>query len=42
MKTILAFIIEKYYDFLIWLEDVLGFLETKVNDHRKKIDNWIW
>ena len=38
MKTI----INKYYDFLIWLEDIFGGIETKVNNHRKRLDNKYW
>lgn len=36
------FIICWYYDFLILIEDCLGFLETKVNDHRRNLDDKYW
>ena len=34
--------INKYYNFLMWLEDVFGGLEDKVNNHRVRIDEKYW
>jgi hypothetical protein len=39
MKKIL---INKYYNFLMFLEDVFGGVETFINDHRKRIDDKYW
>jgi hypothetical protein len=36
------YIINKYYDFLMSIEDFLGYLETAVNNHRRKIDDKYW
>ena len=33
------FIINLYYDFLMWLEDVFGTAEKIINDHRKVVDD---
>ena len=32
------FLINKYYNFLMWLEGIFGSMGTIVNNHRKKID----
>lgn len=31
-----------YYNFLMFLEDVFGGIETKINNHRKVIDKKYW
>jgi hypothetical protein len=36
------FIINKYYNLLMLLEDFFGFFETKINNHRKNIDHKYW
>jgi hypothetical protein len=36
------YIINKYYDFIIWLEDIFSNLGTKINNHRKKIEGKYW
>lgn len=36
------YLINKYSNFLISLEDFFGWFETKVNDHRKRIDDKYW
>ena len=36
------FAINRYYDFLMFLEDVLGGVATIINKHRKKIDEKYW
>jgi len=36
------FTIRCYYDFIFWLEDVFGTIETKINDHRKRLDDKYW
>jgi len=32
------FLIVKYYDFLMFLEDIFGGVATKINEHRTRID----
>ena len=36
------FLINKYYDFLMFLEDIFGGIETIINNHRKKVDEKWW
>ena len=36
------YIIKKYYNFLMFLEDVFGGLSTLVNNHRRKVDEKYW
>jgi hypothetical protein len=36
------FIINKYYNFLMFLEDVFDGISTKINNHRKRIDDKYW
>ena len=35
-------IINGYYNFLMFLEDVCSNMETAVNNHRKKLDKKYW
>jgi len=35
-------IINKYYYFLIWLEDIIGGISMKIHNHREKIDIKYW
>ena len=35
-------LINKYYDFLIWFEDVLSAADGIVNAHRKRVDSKYW
>lgn len=35
-------LINKYYNLLMWLEDVLSAVEVGVNEHRKHIDEKYW
>jgi len=36
------FFINKYYNLLMFLEDVFGGIETAANNHRKHIDEKYW
>lgn len=36
------YIINKYYNFLICLEDIFGNIATTINNHRNTIDNKYW
>jgi hypothetical protein len=42
MFKIKKYLINKYYDFIFWLEEFFEWLETKVNNHRKRIDDKYW
>ena len=42
MKSIKKIIINKYYDFLMKLEDICHDIGTVVNNHRIKIDKKYW
>ena len=36
------YIIDKYIDFLILLEDIIDGMETIINNHRKRLDEKYW
>jgi len=38
----MKYIINKYYDFLMAVEDLLSMAIEAVNNHRKRIDNKYW
>lgn len=35
-------ILNKYYNFLMFLEDVFSGIETTINNHRKNLDKKYW
>ena len=35
-------LINMYYDFLLFLEDVVGGVGTAINNHRKRLDDRYW
>lgn len=39
MKKVL---INKYYDLILFIEDIFSDLVTKINNHRKKLDEKYW
>jgi hypothetical protein len=36
------YIINKYYNFLMILEDFFGGISTRINNHRKRVDAKYW
>lgn len=42
MRNIKKYLINKYYDFLMLIEDVICNFSTHVNNHRRKIDKKYW
>ena len=36
------YVIVKYYDFLMFLEDFFDYFGTAINNHRKRIDEKYW